>query len=616
MAANLEVVIKGVDHASGVMRNIDNTASGLGKTMGTVLRVGALGAAAGIGAAIFAGIDFVKQAAEEEAGIKRLAAAVDAAGGSWEKQGAGIEEVIRQRQKLAFSDDDLRSSLALLTAITGDSDEALRRQAVAMDFARGANIDLGTASKLLGKVTDETVNVLGRYGIRVKEGADATDVLALVQQKFSGQSQAFADSTAGKWARVNIAFDNIKETIGAALLPVVTKLADKLATFLEEHEDDIHRISQAFAQWAERTIPQVVQGIADIAKAAGPLLQALEPVAAWFINNKTAMTAAAVALGVVIVTMFTAWAVTATAAAVATIAAAAPIVALVAVVALLAAGIFLLIKNWEQVTAWAEKHRTELTAVGIAIGILLGPFGLLIGIIILVIAHWDRVSWVVNNLVIPAFNAVAWAANNIVIPALVAVVGVINGVLIPTIGAIASAAHGVAVPAFAAFAFGINNIAIPAIHGVVWAIQNLLIPTISSIVGVAGSIGDALSGPFRTARDWVKMLWEWIGNLIDRINRIPSINVPDLNPIPGSVPIIGGQHGFHGRVSGPTLFMAGEHGTVEDVDITPVGQRRGGGGGMTFVYAPAFSSASMAEVEQFKEWAVNALRSRLRQEGI
>lgn len=272
MAANLELVIKGVDNASGVFKNIDHSAGGLAKTMGGALKIGALAGVAALGSVVAIGVNFIKQAAEEEASIKRLATAVDASGGSWAKEGRAIEDAIRQRQKLAFSDDELRSSLALLTAITGDSEEALNRQSIAMDFARGANIDLETASKLLGKVTDENVNVLGRYGIRVEKGADATELLAKVQQKFAGQSAAFADTAAGKWARVNVQFDNIKETIGGALLPVVTRLGDRLVTFLEENEEEIQELGEDFEKFATETMPKVEEAVGDVVAGGTELL--------------------------------------------------------------------------------------------------------------------------------------------------------------------------------------------------------------------------------------------------------------------------------------------------------------------------------------------------------
>ena len=61
---------------------------------------------------------------------------------SWdlEDQLGVVEKVISAREKLAFSDDEVRDSLGALTNATGSGEEALRRHKIAMDLARGANI--------------------------------------------------------------------------------------------------------------------------------------------------------------------------------------------------------------------------------------------------------------------------------------------------------------------------------------------------------------------------------------------------------------------------------------------------------------------------------------------
>lgn len=415
MAANLQLVVSAVNHASGTLKDVERDTDSLSGKLGTGLKVAGLAAAAGIGIAVVAGIDFVKQAMEEEAGIARLAAAIDANGGSWEKQGAAIETAIKAREKLSFSDDDLRSSLAMLTAQTGSVDEALNRQVIAMDLARGAGIDLGTASKLLGKVTDESHGALSRLGIVVDKDADSMEVMAAVQARFGGQAGAFAETAQGKWARVGIAFDNIKETIGTALLPVVTKLGDKLASFLEEHEDDIQRITEAFVAWATEAIPKVVKGVQDIIDKVGPLLQKLVPIGDWFVHNKTAITAAAVAIGSVLVAAFLAWAVAATAAAIATLLAAAPIIALVLAIALLAAGIYLLVTNFDEVKKKVMEIVNQIkdAVVGafqsvidwlkgnwpLILAVIMGPFGLaILGIITFKDDIWRIISSIPGKL--------------------------------------------------------------------------------------------------------------------------------------------------------------------------------------------------------------------------
>lgn len=293
MASAAELIIKlsGKDAASSVLDNVSAKAKGLGSAFGTALKVGAVAAAAGIGAATFAAVDFLKAAAEEQAGIERLGAAVTAAGEDWAAQKDSIEAVVSAREKLAFSDDALRSSLSLLTALTGSSEEAIKRQAVAMDLARGAGIDLETASRLLGKVTDENVNVLARYGIKAKEGMDATELLGLVQEKFGGQSAAFANTAAGKWAILTNQIGNVKEALGAALLPVATKVFGAIGTFLTEHLDDIERFSQRVVDLGERGFKAAMPYVLDFANLISTkvipfirrdLIPAIQTAIPWF----------------------------------------------------------------------------------------------------------------------------------------------------------------------------------------------------------------------------------------------------------------------------------------------------------------------------------------------
>jgi hypothetical protein len=223
-AVEVAIILAAKDAASGVLGGIGSSLDKLGKS-GDVAKLALAGVTAGLGAAVFAGFDFVRAAAEEEQGIFRLAQAVQNAGGDWDVLGETIEGQIAKWEKLtAFSDGEMRDALSLLTASTGNVEESMNRLPIAMDFARGAGIDLATASKLLGKVTDETTNVLGRYGIHVQKGAEATEVLAEVQKRFGGQSAAFASTAAGQWKIFQNQLDNVKEDLGALLLPLFTEL--------------------------------------------------------------------------------------------------------------------------------------------------------------------------------------------------------------------------------------------------------------------------------------------------------------------------------------------------------------------------------------------------------
>ena len=123
------------------------------------------------------------------------------------------------------------------------------------------------------------------------------------------------------------------ESIGAALLPVITKLTTVLA-------EQLPVIQALAAEYSAKAAP----AIAAVGVVLGPLIEQIG-------GSKTLLAAAAVVIGGVVVAAFTAWAISAASAAVATIAAAAPVLAVVAALALLTLAIYLIIDNWDEITA-------------------------------------------------------------------------------------------------------------------------------------------------------------------------------------------------------------------------------------------------------------------------
>lgn len=204
----------------------------------------------------------IKAAMEEQVGIDRLSQAIDSNGGSWDKLGANIEGQVAKWSKLsAFSDGEMRDALTVLVNTTGNAGTAMERLPIAMDFARGAGIDLGTASKLLGKITDETTSVLSKYGIRVDKNADSTDVLAEVQKRFAGQAQGYANTAAGAWTIFHNELDNLKEDVGTALLPI-------FSTFVKTATEGIDRLRSDI-------VPGLIARFLDLKEKAQPLLDFL-----------------------------------------------------------------------------------------------------------------------------------------------------------------------------------------------------------------------------------------------------------------------------------------------------------------------------------------------------
>lgn len=238
MAADLSLVLRARDEASHVFGTVSKGASGLGTSIGNIAST-----AAGfvIGGAITAlpGLlmDAAKGAAADEQATARLSTTVRSLGGDYDGTMAKVNNAISAGQKLAFTDDEVRDSFQFLAQATGSSDEALSRQTAAMDLARGANIPLGMATKMLGKMNDESAETFKKLGITIGSNATEAEALAAIQEKFGGQSKAYADSTAGQFEQAQIAMGEVVESLGAALLPVLATLGGVLVSVLPQLQE-------------------------------------------------------------------------------------------------------------------------------------------------------------------------------------------------------------------------------------------------------------------------------------------------------------------------------------------------------------------------------------------
>lgn len=198
----------------------------------------------------------VTGAIDDEAATKRLEQALRNIGGAYDQNLAKVNAAIDAGAKKAFTDDQVRDSFQTLLGATGDVNEALNRQQLAYDLSRGAGIDLEQATRMVAKVNEESVDTFKRLGINIKDGATEAEALAAVQEKFAGQADAYAQSTAGQFEQANIRLSEVKEQIGTALLPVIAKLG---TVFLEQVVPAIERFVNAagpairqFAQDAKR----------------------------------------------------------------------------------------------------------------------------------------------------------------------------------------------------------------------------------------------------------------------------------------------------------------------------------------------------------------------------
>ena len=189
-------------------------------------------AAAGAAAAAYAGkllVDGVRAAIADEAAQEKLAQSLRNVTGATNKQIAATEDYIA-KTSLAFgvTDDDLRPSLQRLAIATGDVEKAQKLQTLAINVAAGSGKSLEAVSNALGKAYEGNTSSLSRLGIGLSAAELKTmsfdQVTQSLSNTFKNAASVQADTLQGKMARLQIAFDEAKEAVGARLLPIITNL--------------------------------------------------------------------------------------------------------------------------------------------------------------------------------------------------------------------------------------------------------------------------------------------------------------------------------------------------------------------------------------------------------
>jgi len=193
------------------------------------------GLAAGLGAA-------TKAAMEDAAAQDQLAGVLRRSGAATEEEIGIVEEFITAQSRLtAVTDDELRPALAELTNATGSYSYAQELLVAAQDIAVSTGNDLGTVVTALSKGVNGQTMALYKLDPALRTTAGVGAEFDDIMQSLTAHTGAAADAantTQGKMKNLTIQMGEAKESIGAALIPVVTLLIDKLiplAHFAQEN---------------------------------------------------------------------------------------------------------------------------------------------------------------------------------------------------------------------------------------------------------------------------------------------------------------------------------------------------------------------------------------------
>jgi len=226
-------ILGDVDNLNKSLKTAGKDVETFGDKMGKVGKmVGAafVAAAAAAGAyAIKIGVEGVKAAIADEKAQTQLALALENATGATQAQIAATEQSILQMSlATGVADDELRPALGRLVRSTGDITKAQDLLSTALDISTATGKPLETVANALGKAYDGNTAALGKLGIGLSAAElktmDFTQVQSKLTDLFGGAAARNADTYAGRIARMQVAFNEAKETIGFALLPILEKV--------------------------------------------------------------------------------------------------------------------------------------------------------------------------------------------------------------------------------------------------------------------------------------------------------------------------------------------------------------------------------------------------------
>ena len=249
--------------------DVDSFGDKIGK-VGKVIGAAFVAAAAAAGAyAVKIGIDGVNAALEDEKAQRILALTLENTTGATNAQIAAVEDYITKTAlATGVTDDELRPAFSRLVRSTKDVEEAQKLLSLALDISSATGKPLEAISNSLGKAYDGNTNALGKLGLGIDQSIlktkDFNKVYESLRGSFAGFAEQEANTFQGRLDRLNVAFDEAKETIGFALLPVLSNLI----TFVNDKAVPIiTALADSFSLKGEGGLGKTINDVGSVIKS-------------------------------------------------------------------------------------------------------------------------------------------------------------------------------------------------------------------------------------------------------------------------------------------------------------------------------------------------------------
>ena len=246
------------------------------------LRSGVLGLAAAIGGTlVFEGFKkAIAAAAEADTSIRQLASSVELAGGSIKRDGAAITATIKGLfNTTLYDDEDLQNALSNLITMTGDVAASLRALPIAADLAAKKNIDLQTATQILGLAAEGATRGLKQLGISFTEDQQKAFslmtevqrlqiVLGLVNERTSGAAKTNVESYGGALKQAGKDLHEVWEAVGTVIFQV-THAMDVFFLGWRQHVIDAQRETPSLIEAIQHALKGEFRATGDWTNAGG-----------------------------------------------------------------------------------------------------------------------------------------------------------------------------------------------------------------------------------------------------------------------------------------------------------------------------------------------------------
>ncbi len=247
---------KGSKQAVKDLKKLEKDFLNAGKKIGQAFAV----ATVAVGAfAVKVGVDAVKGAMEDQKQQAALATALRNTTGATDAAIASTTAYLDQLELLVGVDNnELIPSLQILTTATRDVAQAQSLQALALDISAGASKDLGAVSVALARALGGNIGALTRLGVPLDANAvkakDLDAILTTLSETFAGQAEKRAETFEFRMIKLQLAFNQIIDQIGYALIPVLEEFANYITS----------NVLPAIQEWVGTNKDQLAEGLKDV----------------------------------------------------------------------------------------------------------------------------------------------------------------------------------------------------------------------------------------------------------------------------------------------------------------------------------------------------------------